>query len=76
MDRSVSVSVGVVFGLTLPALSSGMEDESPLRVGSKPAARQKAAVTGGPILKTKLSCGETLQHHYRLKQQAGKCNQF
>lgn len=33
MDRSVSVSVGVVFRL-LP-LSSGMEDESPLRLGSK-----------------------------------------
>lgn len=34
MDRSVSVSVGVVFGLKLPPRSSGMEDESPLRPGS------------------------------------------
>lgn len=41
MERSVSVSVGVVFGLTLPALSSGMEDESPLRAGSKPGKQNK-----------------------------------
>lgn len=39
MERSVSVSVGVVFGLTLPPLSSGMEDESPLRPGSTPGTK-------------------------------------
>lgn len=36
MDRSVSVSVGVVFGLTLPTLSSGIEEGSPFRPGRTP----------------------------------------
>lgn len=36
MDRSVSVSVGVVFGLTLTPLSSGMTGESPLKPGLTP----------------------------------------
>ncbi len=36
----MSVSVGVVLGLTLPPLSSGMEDESPLRPGSTPATHK------------------------------------
>lgn len=34
MDKSVSVSVGVVLRLTLFPLSSGMEDESPFRDGN------------------------------------------
>lgn len=44
MDRSVSVSVGVVFGLS--GLSSGM-DESPLSVGSKPVKHTSYL---GPVL--------------------------
>lgn len=36
MDRSVSVSVGVVFGLTAPTLSSGIEEGSPFRPGRTP----------------------------------------
>lgn len=48
MDRSVSVSVGVVFGVALPPppLSSGMEDESPLRLGSTPGTQKLSAFTG------------------------------
>lgn len=36
MDRSVSVSVGVVFELTKPTLSSGIEQGSPFRPGRIP----------------------------------------
>lgn len=44
MDRSVSVSVGVVFGLTLPPLSSGMEEGSPLRPGRTPGTHTNTYV--------------------------------
>lgn len=45
MDRSVSVSVSVVFGLTPPPLSSGMEDESPLTPGSIPGTHTQGVNT-------------------------------
>lgn len=51
MDRSVSVSVGVVFGLTLPPLSSGMEDESPLRLESTPGTQTSAVRGGFPLFR-------------------------
>lgn len=42
IDRSVSVSVGVVFGLSLAPLSSGIEDDSPFRLGSKPGTQHNS----------------------------------